>query len=65
MKALALFGILCGLLVVGCVTAPTSIPLHDTGSFWMNRTEGIPYYLPRPYLVIIAPASIICDLRHS
>lgn len=52
MKTLTLFCILFGLLVVGCVTAPTSIPLHDTGSFWMNRTEGIPYYLPRPYLVI-------------
>lgn len=52
MKAITLFCILIGLLVGGCVTAPTSIPLHDTGSFWMNRTEGIPYYLPRPYLVI-------------
>jgi len=53
MKAACLISIACLAMLVGCVTTPTCVR-EDVG--WWKRTfsapSGIPYYLPRPYLMV-------------
>jgi len=51
MKKVMLMGFAMTILLAGCATTITSFPLSKVARKEYSR-EGIPYYLPRPYLLI-------------
>lgn len=60
---LAFFLIPSSMLSIGCATGQlVAVPISDTAKKEMNKIEGIPYYIPRPYLLITRNIEISSEL---